>query len=186
MPKQADPGLEGRILDAAERLWTRGGEKALTMRAVAKAARTTTPTVYQRFRKRQDILRALVRRMQGEYAALVLSCRSVEEICRKYVDQGLDRPYRYQLMFAPWTGRESITRIPGPGILAGMRAMADQLGGTPEDHARTAVVLWALLHGVVSLLNSGTLQGPLAEELKAGWLEAVQTWLETRAPKVAP
>ena len=59
MPRQADPQLEQRILDAACRLWSRGGEKALTMRGVAKAAGTTTPTLYERYHDRDDILRAV-------------------------------------------------------------------------------------------------------------------------------
>jgi AcrR family transcriptional regulator len=185
MPKQADPKLESRILDAAQKLWRRGGEKALTMRAVARAARTTTPTVYQRFRNRQDILLALLRRRQGEYVELVLSCRSVEEICHKYVEKALDRPYDYQLFFAPWTGRESATRDAGPGMQVARRAVADEIGGAPEDHTRTTVVVWALMYGVVALLNSKTLQGPLADELHAGWPEALRAWLEVMARKVA-
>jgi AcrR family transcriptional regulator len=59
VPRQSDPYLEQNILEAASRLWARGGEKSLTMRAVAKAAGTTTPTVYERFRDRDDILRGL-------------------------------------------------------------------------------------------------------------------------------
>ena len=43
MPRKADARLEGRILDAAYRIWSERGENALTMRAVARAARTTTP-----------------------------------------------------------------------------------------------------------------------------------------------
>ena len=50
MPRHPDPEVERRILTAASRLWARGGEKTLTMRAVAKAAGTTTPTVYERYR----------------------------------------------------------------------------------------------------------------------------------------
>ena len=71
MPRHPDPDLEQRILDAASRLWARGGEKALTMRAVAKAAGTTTPTVYERYRDRDDILRALRLQTRRElFAAL--------------------------------------------------------------------------------------------------------------------
>ena len=40
MPRHADPELENRVLNAAQMLWKRGGEKALTMRAVARAAGT--------------------------------------------------------------------------------------------------------------------------------------------------
>ena len=60
MPRHSDPELEGRILNAARKLWHKGGETALSMRAVAKAAGTNTPAVYRRFRTREQILRALV------------------------------------------------------------------------------------------------------------------------------
>src|SRR2546429_426225 len=43
MPRHPDPDLEERILKAAHTLWKRGGERALTMRAVALAAHTNTP-----------------------------------------------------------------------------------------------------------------------------------------------
>jgi hypothetical protein len=42
MPRKPDAALENRILDAAYKLWSKRGEDALTMRAVAKAAGTTT------------------------------------------------------------------------------------------------------------------------------------------------
>ena len=64
MPRRPDPDLEALILKAAQKLWRKGGEKALTMRAVAKAARTNTPSVYRRFRTREDILRALLHRVR--------------------------------------------------------------------------------------------------------------------------
>jgi len=64
MPRQPDQEVEGHILDAAYRLWRSRGEKGLTMRAVAREAKTTTPTVYQRFRDKRDILEALRQRAQ--------------------------------------------------------------------------------------------------------------------------
>ena len=60
MARHSDPDLEARILQAARRLWHKGGESALSMRAIAKAAGTNTPAMYRRFRTRADILRALV------------------------------------------------------------------------------------------------------------------------------
>jgi len=62
MARHSDPEVEVRILRAARDLWHEGGEAALSMRAVAKAAGTNTPAVYRRFRTREDILRALVLR----------------------------------------------------------------------------------------------------------------------------
>jgi len=46
MPPHADQLLEERILKAAQRLWRTRGEHGLTLRAVAREAGSTTPTVY--------------------------------------------------------------------------------------------------------------------------------------------
>ncbi len=62
MPRKADARLEGRILDAAYHIWSRRGEHALTMRAVAGASGTTTPTLYERFSNKEDLLSLLRRR----------------------------------------------------------------------------------------------------------------------------
>jgi AcrR family transcriptional regulator len=56
VPRHPDKGLDERILNSAEALWRRGGEKTLTMRAVATAAGTNTPAVYRRFKNRKDSL----------------------------------------------------------------------------------------------------------------------------------
>ena len=42
MPPHADQLLEERILKAAQRLWRTRGEHGLTLRAVAREARSTT------------------------------------------------------------------------------------------------------------------------------------------------
>jgi AcrR family transcriptional regulator len=55
MPRHPDPFLEGQILDAAAGLWRKGGDKALTIRAVAQAAHTTTPTIYRRFNQQLGV-----------------------------------------------------------------------------------------------------------------------------------
>src|SRR6266567_46791 len=79
MPRHSDPNLEGRIIGAARKLWHKGGERALSMRAVAKAAGTNTPAVYRRFRTREQILRALVQSYQEELFWLVEPCGSPED-----------------------------------------------------------------------------------------------------------
>src|SRR6267378_1571293 len=62
MPRKADALLEGRILDAAYHIWSRRGEPALTMRAVAGASGTTTPTLYERFSNKEDWATAFARK----------------------------------------------------------------------------------------------------------------------------
>ena len=162
MPRQPDPGLEGRILNAAGRLWKRGGETALTMRAVAKAAGTNTPAVYRRFRDREDILRSLLRRIQEDLGKVLQPCRSVEEIAEAYLDYALSHPHEYELFYThlhELSVRMRSGRVPSleesrpnPALLE--RKLAERLGGMPEDHRRLGIALWASAHGVAMLLLS--------------------------------
>ncbi len=59
MPRQADPTLPGRIVEAAYALWRKDGDGAVTLRDVARRAGTTTPSVYAHFADRAAILRAV-------------------------------------------------------------------------------------------------------------------------------
>ena len=85
VPRHPDPDLEQRILGAASRLWARGGEKTLTMRAVAKAAGTTTPTVYERYRDRDDILRSLRMETRRELFAALSATNSIREAIQRHL-----------------------------------------------------------------------------------------------------
>ena len=71
MPRHADPDLEKRVLDAAQKLWRGGGDRTLSMRALARAARTNTPAIYRRFKDRKDILRALLLRARTKQVEAV-------------------------------------------------------------------------------------------------------------------
>jgi len=82
MPRQPDSHLEERIINAAYKLWVNGGEHALTMRAVAKEAGTTTPTLYERFKDKSDLLAALRVRAQRKLFDAIQPARSITEACR--------------------------------------------------------------------------------------------------------
>ena len=100
MPRHPDPDLEERILNAAQKLWKKGAEKTLTMRAVARAAGNQLPAVYRRrFRNREDILRALLQRIQQEVGAALRPCRSPQELCETYLNYALHHPHEYELFY---------------------------------------------------------------------------------------
>src|SRR5579872_4880231 len=99
VPRHPDPELEQRILAAASRLWARGGEKALTMRAVAKAAGTTTPTVYERYRDRDDIRRALRLQTRRELFDAMSPTRNLRDAIQSYLKFALENPHGYQVLF---------------------------------------------------------------------------------------
>ena len=85
MPRVPDADLEERIVAAAMRLLDSGGEEAITLRAVAKEAGTTTPTIYQRFRDREVLMERLVDKATEEVMAILQPMATVEAIFREYL-----------------------------------------------------------------------------------------------------
>jgi AcrR family transcriptional regulator len=183
MPRQADPALEARILNAAQKLWKKGAEKTLTMRAVAKAAGTNTPAVYRRFRNRGDILRALLRRIQQDVAEVLGSCASPEEVCERYLDYALDHAHEYELFYAHAyqfspavrAGRRLPIREYRPAMALVEGKLAERLGGSPREHTRLSLALWTLSHGTAMLLISKAIPEEHAAELRSVFTAAVET-----------
>jgi AcrR family transcriptional regulator len=188
MPRAADPNLEGRILDAAQKLWVRGGAKALTMRAVATAAGTTTPTVYERFRNRQDILRGLLLRVRDKVMETLDAANSPLQMCEYYLRYGISHPHEYELFFAhsyevfhEGQPRERSYQAAYPGRELARKRLAEFLGGSPEDYTELHFALWATMHGTIMLVNSKTVHGHYAQELKRSCMAAIELMLRDRA-----
>ena len=173
MPRKADPHLQERILDAAYRLWNRRGEKALTMRAVARAAKTTTPTVYQHFRDKRDVVNHLRRRAQQDLYSAARPARSLAEFCRAVLEFALHHPRKYRLMSAGWIARFD-AREPTPSLDLLERRLAERLGGSPSQHRRLALGLAALVHGVISAMLEGGGRNGVAAEMRHACLDGCE------------
>jgi len=170
MSRHIDPEVEERILQAARKLWHKGGEKALSMRAVAKAAGTNTPAVYRRFRNREEILRTLVSYYQQEFFKVLQPCHSLQEVGQAYLDFVLGRPREYLLMNSGLIGRVSKTR---PNLDFVMERTSEWLGGAPGEHAPLVLALWALAHGAAMLRVSGSVQEENFPRLREAFVQAV-------------
>ncbi len=170
MSRHIDPEVEERILQAARKLWHKGGEKALSMRAVAKAAGTNTPAVYRRFRNREEILRTLVTHYQQEFFKVLQPCRSLQEVGQVYLDFVLDRPREYLLMNSGLIGRVSKTR---PNLDFIVARASEWLGGAPGEHTPLVLALWALAHGAAMLRVSGSVQEENFPRLREAFSQAV-------------
>jgi AcrR family transcriptional regulator len=187
MPRHPDPDLQERILNAAQRLWKKGAEKTLTMRAVARAAGTNTPAVYRRFRNREDILRALLRRIQQEVGDALRPCRSPEEVCERYLEYALSHPHEYELFYthayqlspAGRTGRGVPLRDHRPAMALVEAKLAERLGGSPAEQTPLAMALWALAHGTAMILISRATPEEHAAELRAVFSAAVETLINS-------
>ncbi len=185
MPRHPDPELEERILKAAHGLWKRGGEKALTMRAVAHAAHTNTPAVYRRFKNRQDLIRGLLQRIAAQIREHFEEGETVEGMAEAYVDYALRLPHEYELFYSH-VGALSPPKGPGkprpirdtrPNFAFVEHSLARRLGGRPEDHTQLALALWATLHGTSMLLLGSSIPQGHEEELRRACRTAVRTLL---------
>jgi AcrR family transcriptional regulator len=97
MPRAPDPHLEERVVTAALCLLDEHGLEAVTMRSVAAAAGTTTPTLYERFTDRDDVLKGLVLRVQDSMISTVQSARSAEGFVKAYIKFSCQYPHRFEL-----------------------------------------------------------------------------------------
>ena len=180
MPRHPDLGLEKRILSAASRLWARGGEKALTMRAVASAAETTTPTVYERYRDRADILRALRLQTRQELYAAVSPTRILSDAVQSYLDFALKNSHGYQVLF-DGVGRPPSLHEPWPSFNFMRQRLAARLGGTPRQHNRLMLAIWSLMHGTAMLIIRGEFEGALRTQAVHACTDAVEALLRAAA-----
>ena len=160
MPRHPNPALEQNILSAASRLWARGGEKTLTMRAIAKAAGTTTPTVYERYRDRDDILRALRLQTRRELFAALSRTRTLREAIRRHLEFALEHSYAYEVLF-DGVGKPPSLHEPWPSFNLMRDRVARLIGGTPRDHNRLILAIWCLMHGTAMLIIRGNFEGAL-------------------------
>jgi AcrR family transcriptional regulator len=177
VPRQPDPTLEQRILDVASRLWARGGEKALTMRAVAKAAGTTTPTVYERYRDRAGILRALRMQARQDLFAAISHTHSLSEAVQCYLEFALENSYCYEVLFDS-VARPPVLYEPWPTFSLMRERVAKRVGGSAREHTRLMIALWALMHGTVILIIRGRFEGVLRDQAVHACMDAFDVLIE--------
>lgn len=178
MPRHPDPDLEQRILDAASRLWARGGEKTLTMRAVAKSAGTTTPTVYERYRDRDDILLALRLQTRSDLYSAVRRATTLRESVQYYLEFALKHSHAYEVLFDGVAQPPSLHEA-WPSFNLMRERVAQKLGGNPRQHTRLMLSLWSLMHGTAMLIIRGGFEGELRTQTVYACLDAFDTFIES-------
>jgi AcrR family transcriptional regulator len=173
LSRHPDPEVEQRILAAASRLWARGGEKSLTMRAVAKAAGTTTPTVYERYRDRDDILKALRLKTRRELFASLSRTRTLRDAIEHYLEFALDHPHAYEVLF-DGVGRPPSLQEPWPSFNLMRERLSKQLQGSPREYNRLMLAIWSLMHGTAMLIIRGGFEGILRAQAIHACMDTVE------------
>jgi AcrR family transcriptional regulator len=184
MPRKADVRLEGRILDAAYRLWSKRGEHALTMRAVARASGTTTPTLYERFSNKEDLLALLRSRARQNLFSAIKPSRAPAQVCRRVLDFLVAHPNDYRLISEDWAiafARKE--HMPSFEFLK--QRLATQLGGEPEQHTPTALALVATLHGTATLIHSVDVHKKISRDFRRACISACVALILAASVKAA-
>lgn len=176
MPRHPDPALEQRILHAASRLWARGGEKAMTMRAIAKSAGTTTPTVYERYRDRDDILRALRLQTRHDLFTALSRTRTLRQAVQRQLEFALEHSHAYELLFDGVAKSPSLHE-PWPSFNLIRERVAQQVGGSPRHHTRLMLAVWSLMHGAAMLIIRGQFEGTLRIQTMQACIDAVEAMI---------
>jgi len=182
MPRKADARLEGRILEAAYRLWSRRGEHALTMRAVARASGTTTPTLYERFSNKEDLLSLLRRRARLNLFSAIKLSRTPAQACRRVLDFFVAHPNDYRLISEDWAiafaRKEDM-----PSFEFLKRSLALQLGSKPDRHTPVALALVALLHGTATLLHSANSHQKISRDFRSACVSACESLIQAASAR---
>jgi len=176
MPPRTDHHLEERILKVAQNLWKAKGEQGLTLRAVAKHAGTTTPTVYKRFKNREALLVALSSRLRNQLNEELFAARSLEEVHRIYLRWAEQHPHEYELLYRSWH-LIFHPNLPRPGRAWFMTRLAERNGGAPEDYAQAFVAIFAMAHGAASLIIKAA-DETAREELRTNYLRSADALLQ--------
>lgn len=177
MPRKADEGLEGRIVEAAYQLWSRGGEHALTMRSVAHAAKTTTPTLYERFKDKHDLLSFLRARARERMFAAVQPARSAMETCQLWLQFTRAHGNEYLLLTSNWAERRE-RKEPMPSYEFLKAKLAKELGETSGAQARLPLALVALVHGTALLLLGQGVNANVAKQFEEACMQACEGLIE--------
>jgi AcrR family transcriptional regulator len=143
------------------------------MRGVAKAAGTTTPTIYERYRDRDDILRAVRIQTRVELFATLRHTRSITQACERYLEFALEHPYAYGMLFDGFAQPPSLHE-PWPSFNLMRLRLTQRLGGTPRNRTRLMLSVWSLMHGTAMLMIRGGVAGPLRTQMIHSSRDAIE------------
>jgi AcrR family transcriptional regulator len=146
------------------------------MRGVANAAGTTTPTLYERYHDRNDILRAVRLQTRAELFASLSRTQSLTQACERYLEFAMEHPHAYAMLFDGFAQPPSVHE-PWPSFNLLRLRLSERLGGTPRKHTRLMLSLWSLMHGTAMLLIRGDVAGPLRTQMFHACLDAVEAIL---------
>lgn len=191
-PKVHDAALRTALLVQTSQLVAEHGPEAVSVRAAAAAAGTSTSAVYALFGSREVLLGAVAREAVARFADHLSAVPTTDDpvgdllgLGMAYRTSALEDPHFYRVMFD--AGPSRLNRVgrdePTFGVLRDAVQRCIDAGVTADDDAeRMATTLWALVHGLVQLEIAGLI-GDDEEARVAGYQLALQDiWVGLAGP----
>jgi AcrR family transcriptional regulator len=172
--RTASHEVSAALLRAAETVLDRDGSDGVTIRAVALAAEVSPTSVYNRFQSKDGLIVALAMRTLAQLADAVDVAPGLgpdgrfRQACRNYRDFALRHPARYSLIFgsgSPLEDQSSEVADAGRAIFTVLATLigALEFGVAERDLAESAQIVWAAIHGSVTIQQAGIGQTPDAD-----------------------
>ncbi len=174
------PALRGAILDEARRVLAQNGHSALSMRRIAAAVGCSATSIYLYFEGRDALIYALIDegmsslhdRLQAALGESTEPVARLRGLARAYLEFGLAHPHSYEVMFT--LRAERMARYPQESYRKARKNLelfTDQVAQVPGnglcgDRLQTvATLVWAALHGTVTLLLAQRIDRALPQTL---------------------
>jgi AcrR family transcriptional regulator len=166
-PRGEGNSLRADILDAAERLLVDlGNDEGVSIRAIAEAVGVTPPSIYRHFEDKEELLYQVCERRFADFNEAMRTADgegdpvdSLRAMGAAYIRFALSHPEHYRVLMM--TSRErDIHRTDSQGkrafdhLVEATQRCIDAGRFRNDDAVRTAVSLWAGVHGLCSLLIS--------------------------------
>lgn len=196
-PPIHDEKTRAELLAAAEDLVAQGGIEAVSVRAAAKQAGTTTRAVYALFGSKEGLVQALAQRAFGLLMERVVSLPPSDDPGRDLVTAGVDgfrtfaleHPDLFRLFFTAPSARPALsvdsteTRIAALGQLVRLIERANDAGLLGRHSVADVTLMWdAACTGLAMRETCGPIEPSHGRQIWTDTLTALLTGISAVAP----
>lgn len=168
--------LREALVEAALGMARRDGPEAIVLRAATREAGVSPNAAYRHFSDREDLLRAVAKRCQsmmatsmrlqlervGPPATAAEAWGRLRLVGRCYVEFALAEPGWFRTAFSVPLQHGVVPDEDDPRLFEVLVGVLDDLvregGIAPDDREGAEFVAWSAVHGIATLLTSGTLR----------------------------
>ena len=175
--------LQDALLDCALDILSTQGRRALSLRAIARAAGVSQAAPYSHFGNRAELLAGVAQRgfqqlaegMRQAEQGITVNEERLLALGVSYIRFAIDNPALYSLMFSSefqdMTEHSLLAEAAAESYAIIGAAVTEQVGAQ-EAEAGT-VAAWAIVHGVADLLQRGRLSAPAAPGPQREFIESI-------------